>query len=165
MIDLDDWLTISEVDDGRAFAEAIFQRKYAQSAPDFPHHVVAFLRREDGAFVAASYLHFTLHEDVVLVGGGATDGRAFNQVPAEVGEAIRDRGGLLLQTLRFGFRKYADHCEAFFGHCGDPRAFEVDMQAGFQPTRVEHLLAYWHRLLDDKRREALIDKVTALGPF
>ena len=74
-------------------------------------------------------------------------------------------GQALLQTLRFGFRKYADHCEAFFGHCGDPRAFEVDMQAGFQPTRVEHLLAYWHRLLDDKRREALIDKVTALGPF
>ena len=165
MIDLNTWLSISEVDDGPYFAEAIFQRKYAQSAPDFPHHVVAFLRREDGAFVPASYLHFTLHEDVVLVGGGATDGRAFAQVPAEVAAAVRAGGGLLLQTLRFGFRKYADRCDAFFGHCGDPRAFEVDMQAGFQPTRVEHLLAYWHRLLDGNRREALIDKVAALGPF
>ena len=165
MIKLDDWLTISEVDDGPAFAEPIFQRKYAQSAPDFPHHVVAFLRREDGAFVAASYLHFTQHEEVMLVGGGATDGRAFGQVPADVATAIRDSGGLLLRTLRFGFRKYADRCDAFFGHCGDPRAFEVDMQAGFQPTRVEHLLAYWHCLLDEGRREALINKVAALGPF
>lgn len=165
MIDLDDWLTISEVDNGPFFAEPIFQRKYAQSAPDFPHHVVAFLRREDGAFVAASYLHFTLHEGVVLVGGGATDGRAFAQVPAAVGDAVRASGGLLLRTLRFGFSKYADRCEAFFGHCGDPRAFEVDMQAGFQPTRVEHLLAYWHRLLPEERREALIDRVAAIGPF
>ncbi|MEZ5464616.1 MAG: hypothetical protein R3F22_05185 [Lysobacteraceae bacterium] len=165
MIKLDDWLTISEVDDGPFFAEAIFQRKYAQSAPDFPHHVVAFLRREGGALVPASYLHFTRHEDVVLVGGGATDGRAFSQVPSEVAEAIRATGGLLLRTLRFGFRKYANDCDAFFGHCGDPRAFEVDMQAGFQPTRVEHLLAYWHRLLDTKRRETLTDKVAALGPF
>ena len=165
MINLDDWLTLSEVDDGPAFAEPIFQRKYAQSAPDFPHHVVAFLRREDGAFVPASYLHFTLHEDVVLVGGGATDGRAFAQVPEEVANAIRDSGGLLLRTLRFGFGKYAGRCDAFFGHCGDPRAFEVDMQAGFQPTRVEHLLVYWHKLLDESRREALIDKVAALGAF
>jgi len=158
-------LIVTEVADGPAFAEPIFQRKYAQSAPDFPHHVVAFLRDDDGSFVAASYLHFRPWNGLMMVGGGATDGRAFSRLPENVGTAVRASGGLLLQTLRYGFRRFADDCEAFFGYCGDPRAFEVDMQSGFQPAGEPYLLVYWHRLLSEARRRERIAEVKALGPF
>jgi hypothetical protein len=39
------------------------------------------------------------------------------------------------------------------------------MQAGFEPTRHDLLIARWHRPLDAHRREELVAKVHALGPF
>jgi hypothetical protein len=158
-------IVISEVDNGPIFAEPIFQRKYRQSAPDFPHHVVAFYRKDENCFVPASYVHFRAFGDIMLVGGGATDGRAFAHMSAEHKHLIGEAGGLLLQTLRFGFTKFAGHCDAFFGYCGDPRAYEVDLQAGFVPTAHDKLLAHWHRPLDDLRRRCLVAKAHAIGPF
>jgi len=77
----------------------------------------------------------------------------------------RAGGGLLLHALRYGFARFADRCEAYFGYCGDARAYEVDMAAGFVPTRHRFLIAHWHRDLPDARREELIAKVHAIGPF
>jgi hypothetical protein len=63
------------------------------------------------------------------------------------------------------FVRLADACEVYFGYCGDPRAYEVDMQAGFVPTQHDKLIARWHKLLDPARREVLIAKAHAIGPF
>ena len=60
---------------------------------------------------------------------------------------------------------YADRCDAYFGHCGDARAYEVDMQAGFEPTGHDQLIVRWHKPLDPVRRRALVAKAHAIGAF
>ncbi len=141
------------------------RRKHAVSAPEFAHHIVAFYRRSDHHFVPVSYLHAMLQRDMCLIGGGCTDGRAFALMRAEERDAIAAAGGLLLQTLHYAFARYAFSCDAYFGHCGDARAFAVDMQAGFQPTSHPHLLVHWHRLLPEERRTELTTRAHAMGPF
>ncbi len=164
-VTLEEFIIVTEVDAGAAFAEAIFQRKYRQSVPTFPHHVVALYRDADGCFIPASYVHFKPSGDIWLVGGGCTDGRAFAHMDEAQRAAVTSAGGLLLQTLRFGFAKFADRCDAFFGYCGDARAWEVDLQAGFIPTEHDKLLVRWNGPLDPSRREVLTARANALGPF
>lgn len=165
MDSLDDIVIITEVADGPAVAGALFRRKFAQDLPDFDHHVVAFARTPDGRGETLSYLHLWLRDDVCLVGGGCTDGQAIARLPAAHRERIHAANGLLLQTLRFSFARYADRCEAFFGYCGDARAMAVDLEAGFVPTVHERLLVHWHRPLPAARREELVQRVKDLGPF
>lgn len=159
------FIIVTEVDDGPAFAETIFQRKFNQSPPAFPHHIVAFYRQSQGSFIPLSYLHIRPWGDFYLVGGGCTDGRVFALMSDVEREQIRATGGLLLKTLRYSFERFADRCEAYFGYCGDPRAYEVDMQAGFVPTDHEYLIARWHRTLPETRKHELTQIAHALGPF
>ena len=162
---LEDVVIITEVDDGPAFAGHIFRRAFGAEIPDFEHHVVAFVRPAEDLFVPANYVHLGLRDDVGLIGGASTDGRAFGHLAPETATRIRDAGGLYLQTLRWTFAKFADRCDAFFGYCGDPRAWEVDMQAGFEPTKHDKLIAHWHRPLPAARRDELVERVNAMGPF
>ena len=161
---LEDVVIITEVDDGPAFAGHIFRRAFGAEIPDFEHHVVAFVRPAEDLFVPANYVHLWLRDDVGLIGGASTDGRAFDHLAPETATRIRDAGGLYLQTLRWTFAKF-DRCDAFFGYCGDPRAWEVDMQAGFEPTKHDKLIAHWHRPLPAARRDELVERVNAMGPF
>lgn len=165
MTSIDDIVLITEVDRGPAFANHIFQRKFREDVPDFDHHVVAFYRKAADHLVPLSYLHFWLRDGVCLVGGGCTDGSAFVHVSEPDQARLRAANGLLLHTLRYGFAKYADRCEAFFGFCGDARAWAVDMEAGFIPTPYPNLIAHWHRDLDPVRKQALTEQVRAYGPF
>lgn len=162
---IEDFIVVSEVDRGTVFVDSIFQYKYRQNAPDFPHHIVAFYKKSEDCFVPISYVNFHPYQGVMLVGGGCTDGRAFTHMTEMQKNTVRANGGLLLQTLRFGFHKFAQQCEAYFGYCGDARAYEVDLQAGFIPTQHIHLLVHWHRSLSETRKLELISMTHALGPF
>lgn len=162
---LEDVVIITEVDDGPAFAGHIFRRVFGEEIPDFEHHVVAFVRPAEDLFVPANYVHLWLRDDVGLIGGASTDGRAFARLEPAVATRIREAGGLYLQTLRWTFAKFAGRCDAFFGYCGDPRAWEVDMQAGFEPTEHDKLIVHWHRALTAARKAELVERVRAIGPF
>lgn len=162
---IDDFILVTEVDRGPAFIEHIFQRKFRASPPDFPHHVVTFYRKSWDCYVPFSYVHIRPFGDVYLVGGASTDGRGFELMPEHERDLVRSAGGVYLNALRYAFKKFADRCDAFFGYCGDARAYEVDMQAGFVPTPHEFLIAHWHRPIDEARKHALIAKVHAIGAF
>jgi len=160
------FIVITEVDDGRAVAEHIFQRKFRQSAPDFAHHIVAFYRHREDYLVPLSYVHFTQHDDsLMLAGGGCTDGRAFALMDDKQRAVVSAAGGLLAHTQLHGFAKFADRCEAFGGYCGDARASQVHTSVGYEPTRYEHLIVKWHRPLSPARRAELVEKLHAIGPF
>lgn len=165
MSPLDDFIIITEVDQGPAFAGHIFRRKFGAELTAMPHHVVAFFRAAEDLFVPVTYVHLWPRDGLGLVGGVCTDGRAFARMSAEQRERVRAAGGVYLQVVRDVFRRYADRCEAYFGLVGDPRSWEVNLQAGFEPTPYPKLIAHWHRPLPPARRAELVEHVRTFGDF
>lgn len=86
---LDD-LLITPVVDGPFFIDELFQRKFAQTAPDFGHAVVCFYRKTRQHFIPLSFVCFIPHDEVILVGGGMTDGSVFAQMHGDVGDRLKD---------------------------------------------------------------------------
>lgn len=162
---LDAFLAITELDDASPFFGELFRRKFGDPIPRDKHHFGVFYRAGDGSIVPLSYLHFLPYGELMLVGGLCTDGRAFERMSDSQREAIRAAGGAMVHALRYVFVRLAGFCEAYFGYCGDRRAYEVDMEAGFVPTPHDKLIARWHKPLDPERREALIAKAHMIGPF
>ncbi len=162
---LDEFITVTEVDCGPVFADPIFKRNYRQSAPDFPHHIVAFYRRADGAFIPASYLHFRPYDEMMLIGGACTHGDIVRAMTPEQQQAVHAAGGLMLQTTRFALAKFGPRCQAVFGHCGDARSWSVLERAGFERTDAGYIVACWTRPLGHALRRELIAKAHAIGPF
>jgi hypothetical protein len=159
------FLQVSEVEPGEFFAGPLFRRKFGDPLPTFGHHMVAFYRRDESTFLAASYVHLWTQGTIGLVGGGCTDGRVLRAMtPAEL-ELVNQAGGLLRQTLRFCFARFESGLEAFFGHCGDRRAREVVFDAGFAESGLPHLIVRYNGDLAPARREALLQQAHAIGPF
>lgn len=165
MTELADFILVTAVDQGPDFAGALFRRKYRAEIPDFPHHVVAFWKRDDGAFVPASYVHFTDCGDMLLAGGGATDGEVIRAMPEIQRAAITAYGGLMLATLRYGFARWGGAVEAVFTCCGDARALETTPKVGFVETATQHLLVRWMRELPERRKTELTNKARSFMPF
>lgn len=162
---IDRFITVTEVDEGPAFADGLFQRAYKKPAPDFPHHIVAFYRRADGAQVPVSYVHFTDCGDMFLAGGAATDGNILRSMSAEQQAALNEYGGLMLATLRHGFMLYGSRCEAIFTCCGDARALETTPKLGFVETGIQYLLVNFLRDSSPRRRREMTAKAASFMPF
>ena len=58
-----------------------------------------------------------------------------------------------------------DDCDAWFGYCGDKKAYLVDARVGFEPTDRKYLIVKWFRTVDAARRAELIRRVDQVGPF
>ena len=158
-------IRLSEVDDGEFFAGDLFRRKFGEPPPPHGHHLVALHRDPAGLLRTLAYVHFFEFGDIILVGGGCTDGNAIRALPEPTRERIRRADGLLLHLLRYGFSRYAERCEAYFGHCGDARAEAVDLKAGFIHSGHPQLLVHWHKPLHPVIQRALLAKAVAVGAF
>jgi hypothetical protein len=162
---LQEFMTITEVDHGNFLVTDLFKRKFGHPPPDQPRHLVGLYRDPGGALHLAGYSHMMPFGDVYLSGGSCTNGDTARLMLPEQRDALREAGGLLFYMLTYAFRKYADCCDAFFGHCGDRRALEVTLAAGFIQTEHEHLIVNWHKPLHPNIQRALLAKVHALGSF
>jgi hypothetical protein len=162
---IDDFIIITEVDPGPAFAAPIFRRKYRDEPPDVPHHFVAFWKRGDESFVPVSYLHFTDCDDLILIGGACTDGEKLRAMGTAERAAIDAAGGINLAVTRYAIERYARSREAIFGLCGDERSFHNLAQCGFERVREPHLIARWSWPPTAQRRIELITKAESLAPF
>jgi len=160
-----DYTLISEVSSGAFFADDFFSRSFGENVPPYGHHIVCFYRKNPSHFLPLGYINFLEYDEVILVGGGVTNGAAFKLVDENHAAEIRETGGVLYQLLVYGFKAFADRCEAYFGYVGDPRAYEVDIQAGFEPTGHDRLVVNFHKSLSAERKAALIAKMHAVGPF
>lgn len=159
------FLTITEVDSGDFLIGDLFRRKFGGGPPDVPHHLVVLYRDRAGGLHVAGYSHMRPFGDVYLSGGSCTDGSVIARMDAGQRKALYGAGGALFLILRYAFRRYADQCDAFFGHCGNARALEVTRAAGFVPAGHQHLIVHWHKPLHEAVQRALIAKAHALGPF
>lgn len=158
-------LLITTVNDGPFFIDELFQRKFAKSAPGYGNPAICFYRKNNHHFVPVCYTSFIQYDEVILVGGAMTDGRAFELMEDGLAGQIRESGGIYFHVLRFAFDHFKEQCEAFFGYAGDKRAYQVDMRAGFEPTRHQYLIGHFHKPITQERKDYLIEKVHAFGPF
>ena len=159
------FLDITEIDDARLLASGLFQRKFGSPPPDFGRHLVALYRDADGSMHVAGYSHMRRFGEVYLSGGSCSDGATIRRMPAAQREAVQEAGGIWYLILKYAFEKFADDCDAFFGHCGDARALVVAQAAGFIKTEFPPIIVNWHKPLHENIRRALTAKVVALGPF
>jgi hypothetical protein len=165
MNDYPDFLYFSLVDNAAAIAGELFARKFGHPLPDWPYDLMAFFRCGDGSLIPLSYTKFMPLGNVILVGGCMTDGRAFASMSEVQRARLTASGGAMKHLLLFGFERLADRCDAYFGYCGDARAWEVDLSAGFVPSGHDKLLVHWHKPLNEQTRRALVAMAHALGPF
>ena len=162
---LADFLVITEIDDATSLVGPLFKRKFGDPPPDFPRHLAAFYRFDDGRLGLLGYSHMRPFGDVYLSGGSCTDGNVYRAMHSEHQDALQRAGGIWFFILQYAFARYRHECDAFFGHCGDPRALEVALSAGFIQTEHEHVIVNWHKDLHPVIKRALTAKVVALGPF
>lgn len=157
---------IAEVSRPDRFVGSLFARKLGGEPPMWGgHNMVAFYDRGDGSFLPVSYLHLWTQGTIGLVGGGCTDGTVMRAMRPDEQRLVTEAGGLLLQTLGYCFARFEPDLEAFFGHCGDDRAKEVDLIAGFRETSVPYLLYRWNRELTEARKGELLKQAVAIGNF
>lgn len=162
---LSSFLHLIDIDNGTFFVNDLFRRKFGHDAPTFGRHMILLYKSANATFSVASYLHLWTQGPIGLIGGGCTDGRTIRSMSAHERRVIDESGGLLLQTLRYAFSHYEADLDAFFGHCGNARALQVDLRAGFIRTSDVNLLVRWNRDLDDGRRTVLFNQAMALGSF
>jgi hypothetical protein len=162
---IDRHIVVRVVEDGKAFADPIFLRRYRSVAPDFPHHVIAFHRGEDGSETPVCYIHFTEMGDCLLGGGACVDDRVLRRMNTAARDAIREAGGLYQHALAWSVRHFSDQCLAIFGYCGDALAERADLAVGFARTMHPKLLVYFTRELKAAERDRLIAEANAVGPF
>lgn len=158
-------VAITEIDDGPAIAGELFQHRFAQRLVSFGRHYVAFYKGRSPCLEPLGYLHVTECGDIGLVGGGCTDDRLLSRMPAQHAAAIRAHGGTLLHLLHYIFHPARARLAAYYGVCGNPRALEVDLQAGFKPTAHEQLLVYCPRPVADEDLSKLTEKAHSFMPF
>lgn len=162
---LQDFVTITEVDNGPFFASELFRRKFGGDPPAAAHHVLAFYRHAPQDLRVLGYAHFMPFGDIILVGGVCTNGAVFDLMSPSQRETITASGGVYFNVLKVAFARFADECEAYFGYCGDARAEVVNLQAGFRKTEHPHLLVNFHKPQHATMQRALIAKAVAIGPF
>lgn len=160
--DLPFW--ISEIDSALPAAD-LFRRKFEHPPPQHPHHVAAFHCAADGSLTLGCYVHFWSFGDILLGGGACVDDRVLRRLTPDQRAGLREHGGLYRLVLDHAVQRFAPHHAAIFGYCGDRRAREVDLAAGFSATAHDKLLVYWTRELHPVHQQALIAKAHALGPF
>ncbi|MEO7431359.1 MAG: hypothetical protein ABIR62_04935 [Dokdonella sp.] len=159
------FLTITEVDDARLLVGDLFQKKFAAPPPDVGRHLAALYRDPEGGLRVAGYSHMRAFGDVYLSGGSCSNGDTIRRMEHAHRDAIHAAGGIWYLILKYAFERYADCCDAFFGHCGDARALAVATEAGFIGAGHPYLIVNWHKPLHENIQRALIAKVQALGPF
>lgn len=171
-------LAIAGMKDATAVATDLFRRCFGQpfptprddvglAIPTPPEHwfqYVARYRWPGGEEETVGFVNFIRFEDVYLEGGMCVDESFYRRMPREHFRACRARGGIA-QMMMAAAAADLDDADAWFGYCGDAKALAVDLRAGYERTRHPKLIVKWFRALPQERREALIERIAAIGPF
>ncbi len=162
---LDEFVSITSLDDTDPAVNALFRRKFRADIPEFPNHVVAWVRDADGGRQPCCYSHVTDCGDLLLGGGACSDDRVLRRLTTEQRDALREVGGIYRLTIEWVVAHFRDRFPALFVYVGDPLSERVLRGAGFEPTHVERLMVRWLQQPTDRRRHQLVAKAKSFIPF
>jgi len=125
---------------------------------------VAFYKWSEQHIEAVGFCNWIRYENCYLCGGMCVRANFYRRLSREQWAACRERGGIAQIMLETAFATITD-CRAWFGYCGDRKAYIVDIRAGYQPTRHRYLIVKWNEELSEPDQRALEDRIAQIGPF
>ncbi len=125
---------------------------------------VALYRWPDDTRETVGFCNWIRFGDVYLEGGMCVRKSFYRRMPKEHFRECSARGGVA-QMMMEAAAKELDDCQAWFGFCGDKKALAADLRAGYELTDKQHLIVKWFRTPPPIERQALIDRIAAIGPF
>jgi hypothetical protein len=160
------------------FAEDLFRESFASEFPVPPvasdlsnstphadwHQYVAFYKWSEESVEPVGFCNWIRHADVYLGGGMCVRRNFYRRLPRLHLDECKQRGGVAQIMLEAAGQTLND-CAAWFGYCGDKKAYIVDTRFGFQPTDRPYVLVKWFRDVPAERKRELIDQIAAIGPF
>lgn len=178
MKSFDDSLQVSFFRNAQYFAADLFYESFALpfpvprenaglSIPTPPANwwqEVAFYRWSATHLEPVGFCNWIRYADCYLCGGMCVRNNFYRRLSREHWAACRERGGVAQIILETAFRELTD-CVAWFGYCGDKKAYVVDIRAGYQPTRHPYVIVKWNSDLTDAQRRDLEDRIAGIGPF
>jgi hypothetical protein len=125
---------------------------------------VAFYKWASNHIEPVGFCNWIRYDDVYLEGGMCVRKDFYRRLPKDQWAECKARGGVAQIIMEIASGELND-CAAWFGYCGDKKAFIVDSRVGYKPTEYQYLIVKWFRdvPLAEKRRLERI--VAAIGPF
>lgn len=171
-------LHVSFFGNARYFAEDLFYESFRHPFPvprdnaglaiptpsDAWRQEVAFYKWSEQHIEPVGFCNWIRHENCYLCGGMCVRASFYRRLPREHWAACRDRGGIAQIMLETAFATLTD-CRAWFGYCGDKKAYIVDIRSGYQPTRHRYLIVKWNGELSEAEKGDLEDRIATIGPF
>lgn len=166
MSNIEQFVTVSELDEPGAEADALFQRAFRVPVARFPGHFLAHVRPEgESDLLLACYVHATDCGDIVLLGGACTDGGALRRLSDSQQEQLRQVDGIYQHTMRVIQDRMRSRFQAMLACCGDARSEQVILEQGWKPTPHDQLFACWLQDATPSRRAQMIAKAKSFMPF
>ena len=178
MTAFNDALKVFETKDAARHANALFQESFnspfpvpvaypileTQIQPEDWHQYVAIYTWPDGTAECVGFCNFIKYKDVYLEGGLAVQKNFYRRLMKAHFSECSARGGIAQIVMETAATELTD-CAAWFGYCGDAKALQVDLRAGYVQTAHPHLLVKWMQPLSATQKQAWIDEVTRIGLF
>lgn len=128
------------------------------------HQYVAFYKWAENQFEAVGFCNWQRYGDVYLEGGMCVRPNFYRRLPKDHWLQCKQLGGIAQLLMEAAAMKLND-ADAWFGYCGDKKAYAVDMRIGYRPTRHKFVIVKWFRDLSPARQTDLENEIAALGPF
>ena len=135
-----------------------------ESQPGDWRQAVALYRWPDGREECVGFANWIKHGDVYLGGALCVKRDFYRRLPREQYIDCKEQGGVGRLLGKLSDAELTD-CVAWFGYCGDTKAFRTDLRIGFVPTHRKFILVKWIARLSENEKVALIDEIATLGPF
>ena len=125
---------------------------------------VAFYKWSETHLEPVGFCNWIRYADCYLCGGLCVRNNFYRRLPSEHWLVCRDRGGMAQIVLETAFRELTD-CAAWFGYCGDKKAYLACLRAGYRPTRHQYIIVKWHTDLPEAQQRELENRIANIGPF
>jgi len=132
--------------------------------PEYWHQFVAFYRWPDGRFETVGFCNWIRFGPVYLKGGLCVRPGFYRRLPIDHFQECSGSGGIAQLMMEAGARKLND-CEAWFGYCGDRKAFLVGSRVGYRRLESPYLIAKWFKNVPETRQKELETLVAKIGAF